>query len=372
MLHRTSLLTGAIITVALTGTLLTGCTAVGGSSTAGGDARTSVATLAPSTGSGDSASMSASAGEPTTVGTSSTSNAPSTAVAVPASYLSPGTESAQVRDLQARLTQLQLLKGSIDGIYGKVTQAAVSAYQTSVGLPATGSVDTVTWERLVGQTHAPTARELDPPLMAEGSTGSRVRELQARLKQQSLWSGDVTSTYGPQTAAAVRSFQTKRGLSATGEVDRGTWSKLISVTRPPTYWELNNTTRPANIPAGLDDRCLYGRVICASKAARKIYWVIDGKIVLTLDARFGRKTMPTDNGNHTIYAKVRDAYSYKYDAPMPYALFFNGGEAVHYSPEFASIGYSGVGSHGCVNIRDKARMIWLFDQARVGDRVVVY
>ena len=40
--------------------------------------------------------------------------------------------------------------------------------------------------------------------------------------------------------------------------------------------------------------------------------------------------------------------------------------------EVAAIGYSGVGSHGCVNTRDKAKMAWLFNEARVGDLVVVY
>ena len=36
---------------------------------------------------------------------------------------------------------------------------------------------------------------------------------------------------------------------------------------------------------------------------------------------------------------------------MPFAMFFSGGQAVHYSPDFAATGYAGA-SHGCVNIRD--------------------
>ena len=44
---------------------------------------------------------------------------------------------------------------------------------------------------------------------------------------------------------------------------------------------------------------------------------------------------------------------------MPFAMFFSGGQAVHYSADFASVGYNGA-SHGCVNVRDRAVVAWLF------------
>ena len=56
---------------------------------------------------------------------------------------------------------------------------------------------------------------------------------------------------------------------------------------------------------------------------------------------------------------------------MPFAMFFSDGQAVHYSPDFASVGYNGA-SHGCVNVRDHDGVAWLFDQVVVGDKVVVY
>jgi lipoprotein-anchoring transpeptidase ErfK/SrfK len=69
--------------------------------------------------------------------------------------------------------------------------------------------------------------------------------------------------------------------------------------------------------------------------------------------------------------KSRNHYSTIYNTPMPYAMFFSGGQAVHYSSDFARRGYIGC-SHGCVNIRNKARIPWVFDRVRVGDRVIVY
>ena len=56
---------------------------------------------------------------------------------------------------------------------------------------------------------------------------------------------------------------------------------------------------------------------------------------------------------------------------MPFSMFFSGGQAVHYSSDFAARGYAGC-SHGCVNIRKKSTIRWVFARIHVGDRVVVY
>jgi lipoprotein-anchoring transpeptidase ErfK/SrfK len=52
-------------------------------------------------------------------------------------------------------------------------------------------------------------------------------------------------------------------------------------------------------------------------------------------------------------------------------MFFSGGQAVHYSPDFAAHGYDGA-SHGCVNVRDLSAVQSLFDQVSLGDKVIVY
>ena len=56
---------------------------------------------------------------------------------------------------------------------------------------------------------------------------------------------------------------------------------------------------------------------------------------------------------------------------MPWAMTFSGGQAVHYSPDFAARGYNGA-SHGCVNVRNFDGIKWLWHEVRLGDRVVVY
>jgi len=80
---------------------------------------------------------------------------------------------------------------------------------------------------------------------------------------------------------------------------------------------------------------------------------------------------PTREGLFRVYLKDADHVSQLYGSSMPFAMFFSGGQAVHYSSDFATVGYNGA-SHGCVNIRDYDGIAWLFSQVRVGDKVVVY
>ncbi|MFI9628764.1 L,D-transpeptidase family protein [Streptomyces sp. NPDC052042] len=206
-------------------------------------------------------------------------------------------------------------------------------------------------------------------LMASGSQGEQVRELQARLRQIGHFNRSPTGYYGTVTAAAVRSFQAKRGLATTGGTDTVTWQRLLGMTRPPTATELRPpTTLPIAKP---DKRCMTGRVLCISKNSRTLSWMIDGRVVSSMDVRFGSQYTPTREGTFSVYWKSRDHVSTIYHTAMPYALFFSGGQAVHYSADFAARGYAGA-SHGCVNVRDKAKIATLFDQVKNGDKVVVY
>ena len=60
-----------------------------------------------------------------------------------------------------------------------------------------------------------------------------------------------------------------------------------------------------------------------------------------MDVRFGSQYTPTREGKFSVCFKCRDHVSTIYDTPMPYAMFFSGGQAVHYSADFAARGYSG-------------------------------
>jgi len=191
----------------------------------------------------------------------------------------------------------------------------------------------------------------------QGRQGPMVKDIQSRLKLRELYTGRLTGFYNPATAQAITAFQTNQGLPATGVTDQATYQKLKEVT-------------DAMAP-NADRRCLTGRVLCIDKRSRSLRWMIDGRVIQTVDVRFGARYSPTREGQFRVFKKSRDHVSSIYHTAMPFAMFFSGGQAVHYSSDFARKGYNGA-SHGCVNVRDYGALRGIFDQVRTGDRVVIY
>ncbi len=208
-----------------------------------------------------------------------------------------------------------------------------------------------------------------PVLWSRGDSGRDVRELQARLRQVDWLHDGPTGSYDDLTETAVKGFQARRGLPRTGRTDTVTWQRLLRMTREPGQWELYLMGgQPADYP---DRRCLRGRVLCISKTSRTLRWMIDGRTVSTVAVRFGSQYTPTREGVFSVYWKSRHHVSTLYGTSMPYAMFFSGGQAVHYSADFAARGYAGA-SHGCVNIRDETAIAAIFAEVSKGDKVVVH
>ncbi|MEW1954119.1 L,D-transpeptidase family protein [Terrabacter sp. NPDC080008] len=265
------------------------------------------------------------------------------------------------------------------------TEAAPEASPTpSPSTPHTPPSTTATPTAVpaTSQSPTPTATATPPKpapvvLLRAGDAGPKVRALQARLRQIGWFSGDVADRYGSLTTTAVSGFQAKRGLEATGTLDEVTWARLVSMTHAPTADELANVkpkpveTKPQNGAWDVDPRCFKGRVMCVSKTTRMLTWVVDGVPQYGFDVRFGSDELPTREGVFPVYKKQVDVISNLYHTPMPYSMFFSGGQAVHYSSNFARLGYAGA-SHGCINVRDKALLVRLYDEVRIGDKVVVH
>jgi peptidoglycan hydrolase-like protein with peptidoglycan-binding domain len=358
----------ALLTAAAVGALLTGCEPATG---AAGTAPTSKASsVAPGT------KPTKAAATPTAKPSPSATPTAKPRPTRPEAVLQPGDRGEKVRELQHRLRQLEWYSGSITGTYRSSTTKAVKGFQKKHKLVVTGRVDQRTWTVLVGMTRHPTRAErhnvlvAGPAIFKRGSSGRRVRDLQARLKQIGWLSVPVSGRYGRTTTASVRGFQAKRRIPVTGEVDRRTLDRLRAMTRTPTNAELYNRV-PKGSASGLDRRCLTGRALCISKRTDSLVWVINGRPQLRVDVRFGSDRTPTREGSFSVGWKSRYHVSSIYHSKMPYAMFFSGGQAVHYSSDFAARGYNGA-SHGCVNVRNLAGIRTLFAQVRVGDKVIVY
>lgn len=208
-------------------------------------------------------------------------------------------------------------------------------------------------------TPAPKPERTKLPLK-QGHYGSRVATAQQRL----AWLGyeinpnSVADEYfGKTTEAAVKKFQVKFFLKPTGKIDTRTWRMIKHMAEPVGVVPLHCTE--------------VKKAICADKTAKIIRYVANGKVKLTVDARFGLPGMDTGEGIFTIHEKAYDHVSSLYHTWMPRAMFFNGDQAVHYSPYFLHDGYYG-GSHGCIGIREMDKVTWLFGQMPTGGRVYVY
>ncbi len=66
----------------------------------------------------------------------------------------------------------------------------------------------------------------------------------------------------------------------------------------------------------------------------------------------GRKGYRTPTGSYRPTRMYKEYYSKKYDnAPMPYAIFFRGGYAIHGTTSIKRLGRTA--SHGCVRLHPK-------------------
>ena len=64
------------------------------------------------------------------------------------------------------------------------------------------------------------------PVVATGQNGHPVKTLQFLLRARGH-TVTVDGIFGPQTDAAVKAFQTSKGLAANGTVDPNSWTALI-------------------------------------------------------------------------------------------------------------------------------------------------
>lgn len=130
-----------------------------------------------------------------------------------------------------------------DGIYGPSTMQAVSAFQRQNGLPVTGVVDQIVWERIVAA-YEPALIRVDKAAPIEiimdagqvyvlGDSSPYIYLLQSMLTQLSKDHASITppnhnGILDQSTAAALSAFQKLSGLPENGELDKITWKHLVN------------------------------------------------------------------------------------------------------------------------------------------------
>ena len=141
--------------------------------------------------------------------------------------LRPGDTGAAVRTMQATLYELGYYDGSRDGVYGATTQDAVRAFQIRNKVtPVDGIAGNKTLTKLYsGTAVAAAAKTTEYKTLRKGDRGDEVVQMQDSLQQLGYLAA-VTGYYDDATVAAVRSFQSRNGLSVDGSAGQETLAVL--------------------------------------------------------------------------------------------------------------------------------------------------
>ncbi len=137
---------------------------------------------------------------------------------------------SNVKKLQLALENLGYFDGTPAGNYGSLTLSAVKRFQTRLGVDSTGNADINTL-RVLYSGNAP-ASEVKSESLKLNDTGSAVLRLQTRLTYKGYMNATLDGEYGPITQKAVKLYQTKAGLTASGTADAATMASLFSSSAP--------------------------------------------------------------------------------------------------------------------------------------------
>ena len=182
-----------------------------------------------------------------------TSNIQSIPQSYPGSPIRQGDSGTAVFTLQRQLNRitkdypfLGLL--TVDGVFGAKMATTVRAFQKQFNLTADGAVGRQTWYKISyiyvsvkdlaeltseGEVSSGTLSDgtWGGTVLRTGSTGSAVEQLQFWLNTLAQYTSSIPSVtvdgvFGSGTAAAVRAFQRKYGLTVDGVVGRTTWTEV--------------------------------------------------------------------------------------------------------------------------------------------------
>jgi lipoprotein-anchoring transpeptidase ErfK/SrfK len=142
----------------------------------------------------------------------------------------------------------------------------------------------------------------------------------------------------PSTATAAASPSSPAPVTTSPKT---TAPAVAPKTTPPT----SPGTPSARSAAPAGDPCSAAAAACVSLSRQEAWFVRDGQVVMgPMRVATGRPGYRTELGTFHVFRKNQMWYSTIYNnAPMPWSVFFDGGEAFHEDSVY-------VMSHGCVHV----------------------
>ena len=194
-----------------------------------------------------------------------------------------------------------------DGVFGPKTAAALSLWQGKHGLKVTGQLDLATWAKMVALKLIPARGAAAPttptqpttpakpptstpasPLapyakltLAQGAKGPAVVAL-----QKALGVTPPDGAFGVKTLAAVKAFQTRRNLPATGIVGPTTWAALMATGAATTTASRSTSTPRVTTPY----TALMSTVLTSGSKGAAVKTLQRALGGLSVDGAFGART----------------------------------------------------------------------------------
>ena len=131
-----------------------------------------------------------------------------------------------VASVQTALNQLGYAAGTADGAVGPKTRAAIRAYQTDSGLPASGEPSVALYDHLKATVAGQTATT--QPAVPTGPSATLVSEVQGELRLRGYDVPSVTGTLDAVTVAAIKRYQADASLAVDGKVSDTLLTQLRS------------------------------------------------------------------------------------------------------------------------------------------------
>ena len=157
--------------------------------------------------------------------------------------LRKGYTGADVIAVQQKLKELGFYSGSVDGVYGTGSIAAVKKFQQQNGLTADGLVGSRTYTALMSastgsssnsgsdnsssSSDSTSGQDYAEGTLSYGSSGTEVKKMQQALKALG-YNVSADGSYGTLTQMAVTQFQKRNGLTADGVAGSATLKLLYS------------------------------------------------------------------------------------------------------------------------------------------------
>ena len=157
--------------------------------------------------------------------------------------LRKGYTGADVIAVQQKLKELGFYSGSVDGVYGTGSIAAVKKFQQQNGLTADGLVGSRTYAALMSastgsssnsgsdnsssSSDSTSGQDYAEGTLSYGSSGTEVKKMQQALKALG-YNVSADGSYGALTQMAVTQFQKRNGLTAYGVAGSATLKLLYS------------------------------------------------------------------------------------------------------------------------------------------------